>query len=152
MHKLCNWTNSLTCYLCIRKKINKYCTVRGTLQFIRKLGIKHFIDFFWGEGVIFKYEVYSLIHRIRNIICMFFWSWSVYTGSEIDILKLRQGCIKFHEIWYSSPTPFFRILIFFPKISVPFPSSPLDNLPCSLNIIEQMILLPLTLFYTWYSS
>ena len=50
------------------------------------------------------------------------------------------------------PIPIFKILIFFPKISVPFPSFPLDNVPYSLNIIEQMILLPLTLFSTWYSS
>ena len=55
-------------------------------------------------------------------------------------------------------------MIFFPKISVPFHSSQLDNLPYSLNIKEQMILLPLTLllhviffqkalkFTTWNSS
>ena len=38
-------------------------------------------------------------------------------------------------------------MIFLPKISVPFPKSPLDNLPYTLNIIEQMILIPLTLFF-----
>ena len=63
-----------------------------------------------------------------------------------------QGCIKFPAIWYSSPTPLFKTLIFFPKMSVPFPSSPLDNLSYSLDIIEQIKLLPLTLFSTWYSS
>ena len=50
------------------------------------------------------------------------------------------------------PTLVLNFLIFFPKISVPFSFSPLDNLPYSLNIIEQMILLPLTLFSTWFSS
>ena len=53
------------------------------------------------------------------------------------------------------PIIVFLNLIFFPKISVPFPSSPLDNLPYSLNIKEQIditIILPLTLFSTWYSS
>ena len=50
------------------------------------------------------------------------------------------------------PTLIFLNLIFFCKISVPFPSFLLDNLPYSLNIIEQMILLPLTLFSTWYST
>ena len=45
------------------------------------------------------------------------------------------------------PTPiFFKILIFFPKISFPFPSPPLVNLPYSLNNKEQMIYLPLILF------
>ena len=43
-------------------------------------------------------------------------------------------------------------LIFFPRISVPFPSSKLDNLPYSLDIKEQMILLFLTLFYMLYST
>ena len=66
--------------------------------------------------------------------------------------SVMEGRIKFPTIWYSSPTPFIKILIFFPKISVPFPSFPIDNLPYSHNIIEQMILLPLTLFYTWSSS
>ena len=64
----------------------------------------------------------------------------------------NQGCIKFPTIWYSSPPPFFKLLISFPKILVPFPSSPQDNLPYSLKNIEQMILFPLTLFSAWYSS
>ena len=63
---------------------------------------------------------------------------------------MRQGCIKFPVIWYSTPPPFLNFLIFFPKISVPLPSSPLDNLPYSLNIIEQ-ILLPLAIFSKWNS-
>ena len=49
---------------------------------------------------------------------------------------------------------FFQILIFFSKISVPFPSFSLDILPKSLNIIGKIILHPLSLplFKTWYSS
>ena len=57
-------------------------------------------------------------------------------------LCLFQGCKKFPTIWFSSPPPIFKFWIFFPKISVPFPSSPLDNLPYSLKIVEQMILIP----------
>ena len=45
------------------------------------------------------------------------------------------------------PTPIFRIFISFLIISVSFPSSPLENIPYSLNIIDQMILLPLILFF-----
>ena len=58
-----------------------------------------------------------------------------------------RGCMKFPEIWYSSPPQFLNFLIFFPKISVPCPSSLLDNHPYSLNIIEQMILFPPILFF-----
>ena len=49
---------------------------------------------------------------------------------------------------YSFPPPLFFILIFFPEIMVPFPS--LDILPNNIN--EKMILLPLFLFSTLYSS
>ena len=68
-------------------------------------------------------------------------------GYIIHLLSLRlyyylestitQGYIKFPAIWYSTPPPFFKILIFFPKMSVPFLSSTIDNLTCSLNIIEK---------------
>ena len=86
-----------------------------------------------------------------------------------------QGCIKFPSTWYSSPigswdlhpqvktlpetllwlhnvhctsTSIFSILIFFPNISVPIPSSPVDILLNSLNVIGKKILLSLiSLFF-----
>ena len=61
---------------------------------------------------------------------------------------LHSGVYKVPYNLIFFPTPIFEILIFFTKISVPFPSSPLDKLPYSLNIKEQMILLPLTLYST----
>ena len=57
-------------------------------------------------------------------------------------LAFIQGCMKFPTTRYSSQPHFFFNLDFFPKISVPFPSSSLDILPNSLNIIGKMILLP----------
>ena len=50
------------------------------------------------------------------------------------------------------PTPIFKILIFYPEISVPFPFSTLDILLKSLNIIGKMKFVPLFLFSTLYSS
>ena len=61
-----------------------------------------------------------------------------------DWLWFYQGCINFPAIWYSFPP---SSLIFLPQISVPFPFSPLDNLPYSLIIIEQMITCPYHFFY-----
>ena len=62
-----------------------------------------------------------------------------------DVLDIGEYKVPYNLIFF--PTPFLIFLIFFPTISVLFPSSPLDNLPYSLNIIEQMILLPLTPFF-----
>ena len=50
------------------------------------------------------------------------------------------------------PTPIILSFDFLPQNFSHLPSSSLDNLPHSLYIIEQMILLPLTLFSVWYSS
>ena len=91
------------------------------------------------------------------------WYWLCVFGhhSQFPVKSVTRGWIwgNLSEVYkvpcnliYSSPPSFLENFIFFPKISVPFPSSPLDNLSYSPNIIEQMILLPLTLFSMWYSS
>ena len=61
--------------------------------------------------------------------------------------KNKNFLFYFHVNIYSNQS-ILKFSIFFPKISVPFSFFLLDNLPYSLNIIEQMILLPLTLFST----
>ena len=86
--------------------------------------------------------------RIRNtnldIKCLLFspgclvWSW----GS-------RYGCMKWKLDILPHPH-YILILIFFPKS--PFFSSTPDILPNSHDIIGKMILLPLSLFSTLYSS
>ena len=64
-------------------------------------------------------------------------------------VNIKAGVYKVPSNLIFFPNLKLKNLIFFLKISVPFPSSPLDNLPYILNIIEQMILLlPLTLFST----
>ena len=60
--------------------------------------------------------------------------------------------VQYNLIVYPPPNCFLKILIFFPKTYLPFPSSPLDILPRSLNIIGKMILLPLSISFTVYSS
>ena len=67
--------------------------------------------------------------------------------------SFRGVCIKFPALWYSSPPSFFKIFIFFPKNSVPFPSSQLDNLPYSLNIIHRTddITTPYPFFHVIFS-
>ena len=89
----------------------------------------------------------------KNNIKLLNWHMNLWTRSRgqpkyTSNLVSVQRCIKFPTIWYSSPPQFFNILIFFPKMS----SFTQDNLPYSLNTIEQMILLPLALYSTWYSS
>ena len=59
------------------------------------------------------------------------WNRSVWSSLQLDILP--------HPL-------FFLIMIFFPKISVLFPSSPIDIHPNSLNIIGKMLLLLLSFF------
>ena len=105
---------------------------------------------------------WSGIFSSNTVIYPYYYSWKCLVPSRVNIELFccsgepcdcnNQGCIKCPANWYSSPPSFLKDLIFFLKISVPFPSSPLDNLPYRLNITEQMILLPFGLFFTWYSS
>ena len=75
--------------------------------------------------------------------------WALDTSGK---LWLRQG-IQARVYKVPNNLIFFPIPIDIPsKLSVPFPSSSLDILPNSLNIIGKMILLPLSLFSTLYSS
>ena len=75
---------------------------------------------------------------------------TTFTSCEADWLDspgrgFLQGCIKFPTTLYYFSSPLFKC---FPKVSVPFPYSPLDIVHNSLNFIEQMKLLPLSLFST----
>ena len=68
-----------------------------------------------------------------------------------DLIRhMKAGLYKVPYNLRFFPTPmFFGIFIFLPEIFVPFPLSPLDILPNSLNIIWKMILLPFPFFSSY---
>ena len=74
---------------------------------------------------------------------------NIWTNLESMHLVFYQGVHKVPYNMIFFPNPIFKI---FTETSVPFPFYPLDILPNSLNIIDQMLLLPLNHFSTLDSS
>ena len=71
----------------------------------------------------------------------------------VNWIDFKTGVYKviYNLIFFTNPI-FLKSWFSFPKFYVHFPYSPLDILSNSLNIIGKIILLPLSLFSTLYSS
>ena len=70
-----------------------------------------------------KHRIFSFSKKPANISDRYFILFSTYTKFASFVLQIiRQGCIKFPAISFSSPPSFLKNLIFFLKTSVLFPT------------------------------
>ena len=107
----------------------------------------------------FQNDVVVAWNRPMNDIDWFKWKvmehfWILTARDSVSHtgLNIKQWCVKFPTIWYSSPPPFLSNLDFPPQNFRLLPLFPIDIHPNSLNIIGKIILLPLSLYSCLYSS